>query len=124
MRANSETFGPHTDAQWAELAKYLYPEQGGKWVKHYDLAITQALTAQTPDELAAGEQILWRSYDAVDCPVLIVRGELSDLLTRATVHEMLERNPRAQAHEVPGVGHAPTLIAADQVDPVADFLLA
>ncbi|MFD4838409.1 alpha/beta fold hydrolase [Achromobacter sp. NPDC058515] len=124
MRVNSETFGPHTDMQWAELAKYLYPEQGGKWVKHYDLAIAQALASQTPEELAAGEQILWRSYDAVDCPVLIVRGERSDLLTRSTVDEMLKRNPRAQAHEVAGVGHAPTLIADEQVDPVANFLLA
>ena len=80
--------------------------------------------AQTPEELAAGEQILWRSYDALDCPVLIVRGQLSDLLTRGTVDDMLKRNPRAQELEVPGVGHAPTLIVDDQVDPVADFLLA
>ncbi|WP_338879072.1 alpha/beta hydrolase [Achromobacter veterisilvae] len=123
MRANSETFGPHTDAQWADLARYLYPEYGGKWVKHYDLALAQALAAQTPEELAAGEQILWRAYDTVDCPTLIVRGELSDLLTRATVQEMLERNPRARAHEVRGVGHAPTLIADEQVEPVAAFLL-
>ncbi|MGN6458450.1 MAG: alpha/beta fold hydrolase, partial [Achromobacter mucicolens] len=77
-----------------------------------------------PEELAAGEQILWRSYDAIDCPVLIVRGELSDLLTPATVEEMRKRNPRARALEVPGVGHAPTLIVDDQVNPVADFLLA
>ena len=101
-----------------------YPEYGGKWVKHYDLALAQALAAQTPEELAAGEQILWRSYDAVSCPVLIVRGALSDLLTPATVEEMLKRNPRAQALEVPGVGHAPTLIADSQLDPVAAFLLA
>ncbi|MGV2906199.1 alpha/beta fold hydrolase [Achromobacter sp. AGC25] len=124
MRANSGTFGPHTDAQWADLAQYLYPEYGGKWVKHYDLALAQPLAAQTPEELAAGEQILWRSYDAVTCPMLIVRGALSDLLTPATVEEMLKRNPRAQALEVPAVGHAPTLIADSQVDPVAAFLLA
>jgi hypothetical protein len=37
---------------------------------------------------------------------------------------MIKRNPRARAREVAGVGHAPTLIADDQVDPVADFLLA
>lgn len=123
MRANSTTFGPHTDAQWAELGRYLYPEQGGKWVKHYDLALAQALAAQTPQELAAGEQILWRAYDTVACPILIVRGEQSDLLTRTTVEEMLARNPRAQAHEVAGVGHAPTLMADEQVEPVAAFLL-
>lgn len=124
MRANSETFGPHSDAQWDQLARFVYPEQGGQWVKHYDLALAQPMAAQTSEELAAGEQILWRSYDAVDCPILIVRGEYSDLLTRATVEEMRQRNPRAQVHEVRGVGHAPTLMADDQVAAVADFLLA
>jgi len=124
MRANSETFGPHTDAQWDHLARFVYPEQGGQWVKHYDLALAQPMALQTGEELAAGEQILWRSYEAVDCPILIVRGEHSDLLTRATVDEMRQRNPRAQVHEVRGVGHAPTLMADDQVTAVADFLLA
>ena len=124
MRANSETFGPHTDAQWEHLARFVYPEQGGQWVKHYDLALAQPMALQTGDELAAGEQILWRSYDAVDCPILIGRGEQWDLLTGATVDEMRQRNPRAQAVEVAGVGHAPTLMADDQVKAVADFLLA
>lgn len=124
MRANSETFGPHTQAQWDHLARFVYPEQGGQWVKHYDLALAQPMALQTGEELAAGEQILWRSYEAVDCPILIVRGEHSDLLTRATVDEMRQRNPRAQVHEVRGVGHAPTLMADDQVTAVADFLLA
>ncbi|CAB3704516.1 2-succinyl-6-hydroxy-2, 4-cyclohexadiene-1-carboxylate synthase [Achromobacter deleyi] len=123
MRANSGTFGPHTDEQWEHLARFVYPEQDGKWVKHYDLALAQPM-AMTPEELAAGEQVLWRSYDAIDCPILIVRGEQSDLLTRATTEEMRQRNPRAQLLEVPGVGHAPTLMADSQVTPVADFLLA
>ncbi|MBB1626481.1 alpha/beta fold hydrolase [Achromobacter sp. UMC71] len=122
MRANSDTFGPHTDAQWEHLARFVYPEQGGQWVKHYDLALAQPM-AMTPEELAAGEEVLWRSYDAVDCPILIVRGEQSDLLTRVTADEMRQRNPRAQVFEVRGVGHAPTLMAHDQVTPVADFLL-
>lgn len=123
MRANSGTFGPHTDEQWEHLARFVYPEQDGKWVKHYDLALAQPM-AMTPEELAAGEQVLWRSYDAIDCPILIVRGGQSDLLTRATTEEMRQRNPRAQVLEVPGVGHAPTLMADSQVTPVADFLLA
>jgi pimeloyl-ACP methyl ester carboxylesterase len=122
LRANSGTFGPHTDEQWEHLARFVYPEQDGKWVKHYDLALAQPM-AMTPEELAAGEQVLWRSYDAIDCPILIVRGEQSDLLTRATADEMRQRNPRAQVLEVPGVGHAPTLMADSQVTSVADFLL-
>ena len=54
MRADSLPFGPHSDEQWAQLARYVYPEQDGRWVKHYDLALAQPLAAQTPQELAAG----------------------------------------------------------------------
>lgn len=122
VRTVSQSFGPHTDEQWQELARYVYPKQNELWVKHYDLALAVPLVNQTPAELAAGEQILWQSYDAVACPVLIVRGELSDLLTPHTVQEMLVRNPRASSHTVAGVGHAPTLMAPEQIEPVAAFL--
>ena len=37
---------------------------------------------------------------------------------------MAQRGPRAQVVEFEGVGHAPTLVAPDQVAAVADFLLA
>lgn len=123
MRADSLPFGPHSDEQWAQLARYVYPEQDGRWVKHYDLALAQPLAAQTPQELAAGEQLLWQCYVGTDCPVLIVRGEQSDLLTTVTVDEMLQRNPRARAVVIPGVGHAPTLMSDAQIEPVAAFLL-
>jgi pimeloyl-ACP methyl ester carboxylesterase len=54
--------------------------------------------------------------------VLIVRGAESDLLSPATAAEMQRRNPRAQLLEIPGVGHAPTLMTPAQIDPVAAFL--
>ncbi|HEY7673682.1 MAG TPA: alpha/beta hydrolase, partial [Burkholderiales bacterium] len=52
-----------------------------------------------------------------------LRGEQSDLLTRETAKRMTERGPRAKLVEIPGVGHAPTLIHADQIAIVRDFLL-
>lgn len=122
VRSVSESFGPHTDEQWAELARYVYPQQNELWVKHYDLALSIPLANQTSTELAAGEQILWQSYDAVDCPILIVRGEQSDLLTSHTAQEMVVRNPRARLHTVAAVGHAPTLMVPEQIEPVATFL--
>ncbi|WP_459614291.1 alpha/beta fold hydrolase [Bordetella sp. 2513F-2] len=124
-REVAETFGPHTDSQWETLARRVYREaQDGRWVKHYDLAIAAPLAAQTPDAYAMGEQLLWQAYDALECPVLIVRGAESDLLSSATVAEMLARNPRARALEIPGVGHAPTLMDPQQIEPVAAFLEA
>src|ERR1044071_6507676 len=66
---------------------------------------------------------LWSFYDAVRCPTLLMRGELSDLLTRETAAEMAKRGPRAKMVEIRGVGHAPTLLQPDQIAVVRDFLL-
>ncbi|GAB1579665.1 alpha/beta fold hydrolase [Bordetella petrii] len=123
VRQVSATFGPHSDAQWEELARHVYVERDGRWVKHYDLNLAVPLAVETADAYSAGEQILWHAYEALDCPVLIVRGAQSDLLSPATAAEMLARNPRARLHEVAGVGHAPTLMSDEQIEPVAAFLL-
>ncbi|MBV7485675.1 alpha/beta fold hydrolase [Bordetella sp. BOR01] len=123
VRQVSASFGPHTDAQWEALTRHVYIERGGKWTKHYDLGLALPLASQTADAYSAGEQILWRAYETLDCPVLILRGAQSDLLTEATATEMLARNRHARLVDVPGVGHAPTLMDDAQIGPVADFLL-
>ena len=66
---------------------------------------------------------LWGLWDRIACPTLVIRGELSDLLDRATVAGMRTRGPRAEAVEVQGVGHAPTLMKPDQIALVRDFLV-
>ncbi|WP_144633652.1 alpha/beta fold hydrolase [Bordetella genomosp. 13] len=122
VRESSATFGPHTDAQWETFTRRVYSERDGQWVKHYDLGVAVPMAAQGPEVLSAGEQLLWQAYDAVDCPIFILRGAQSDLLSEATLAEMQKRNPRARAVSFDGVGHAPTLMAADQIEPVTRFL--
>lgn len=51
------------------------------------------------------ESELWSALDRIDAPTLLVRGELSELLTRDTASAMLERLPRPSFTEVPGAGH-------------------
>ena len=53
----------------------------------------------------------------------MLRGALSDLLKRETLQEMAGRGPRPKTVEIPEVGHAPTLMHADQIAIVRDFLL-
>jgi pimeloyl-ACP methyl ester carboxylesterase len=65
---------------------------------------------------------LWKYWDAIDVPVLIIRGQRSDLLPEAVLADMLRRNRNATAHTVEGCGHAPALIARDQIEVVARFL--
>ncbi|MFM9917431.1 MAG: alpha/beta fold hydrolase [Rhizobacter sp.] len=121
----SKGFGPHTREQWLALTRpMLRPAEGGGVRLHYDPAMAAPFNVATPELAAAGESALWRAYDAIVCRTLLLRGADSDLLTTETACQMTGRGPRAQLHQFDGVGHAPTLVADDQVRAVREFLLA
>ena len=122
LRSISEGFGPHTDEEWLALSTPLFREDGGQWKMHYDPAIALPFTAVTPEIAAAGEAALWGAYDALSCPTLLIRGADSDLLSAETARAMTQRGPSARLVELPGVGHAPTLIHEDQIAIVRSFL--
>ncbi|MCY4744003.1 alpha/beta hydrolase [Pelomonas sp. UHG3] len=122
LRSISEGFGPHTDAEWLALSEPLFRQEGEAWVLRYDPAIAVPFAAVTPEVAAAGEAALWAVYDQLRCPTLLIRGADSDLLGADTAHAMTQRGPRARLVELPGVGHAPTLIHDDQIALVTDFL--
>jgi pimeloyl-ACP methyl ester carboxylesterase len=117
VRTISAPFGPLTDAQWRHLTLHSVRQAaGGNWIMRYDPAIAHAFAGQLEDVM------LWTHWDRIDCPVLVLRGSLSDVLLPATAEEMTRRGPRAQVIEFPGVGHAPALMSLDQVEPVCAFL--
>jgi pimeloyl-ACP methyl ester carboxylesterase len=126
----STGFGPHSPEQWRALSRPMLRERSGRWGLHYDPAIAVPFRALTngPDPAATrqavqqGEAALWGLYDAIALPTLLLRGADSDLLTPDTAAEMGRRGPRAACVEFAGVGHAPTLVAADQIAAVQAFL--
>ncbi len=120
IRSISAPFGPHSDAQWRFLTEtWLRRNDDGSWRAHYDPRIAEPFRATLPEK----DLDMWPLYDAVRCPTLALRGEHSDLLARQTAEEMARRGPRARVVEIPGVGHAPTLMHAEQIGIVRDFLL-
>jgi pimeloyl-ACP methyl ester carboxylesterase len=124
IRAISLTFGPHTDVQWHKLASdVLRQNADGKWIRHYDLGLAIPVIATTPEMAAAAQTMLWRAYDAIQCPTLLVRGSDSDLLTKEAAQQMMLRGPRAKVIELAGVGHAPTFVQQDQIAIAREFLL-
>jgi pimeloyl-ACP methyl ester carboxylesterase len=125
MWAISQGFGPHTPEQWLALSQPMVkPLPAGGFTLHYDPAI--AVPFRTIDEqaAAAGQAALWQAYDAIRARTLLLRGAQSDLLSRDTADEMARRGPKPRVVEFEGVGHAPTLIAPEQVEAVCAFLLA
>lgn len=120
----SQSFGPHTPEQWLALSRPQFkPAPEGGWMFQYDPAIALPFRAFTPEVAAFSEAMLWKAYDSIDVPTLLVRGQVSDLLSTDTARAMGQRGPKAPCVEFAGVGHAPTLIADDQVACVRAFLL-
>lgn len=120
VRVVSASFGPHSDAQWRFLTEHVVRrDPDGVYRMHYDPALAAPFLAQKPEK----DVELWPQFEAIRCPTLVLRGEQSDLLTRETAAQMASRGPRAKVVEIPGVGHAPTLIQPDQIAIVRDFLL-
>jgi pimeloyl-ACP methyl ester carboxylesterase len=123
LRKVNAPFGPLSDAQWRHLAMHsAVKAEDGRWRLGYDPAIGKAFANAPIADVA-----LWPVWEPIACPTLILRGTESDLLLRETAEEMTRRGTAAQAgrvelREVPGVGHAPALMALDQIAMVRDFL--
>ena len=119
IRTVSAPFGPLSDKQWRHLTEHeIRPREGGGVELNYDPGIAEPFRS-TP--LVANVD-LWSIYEAIRCPVLVMRGEQSDLLTHEVWQEMQQRGPRARGAQVPSVGHAPMLMDASQIAVVRDFL--
>lgn len=118
LRRVHAPFGPLTDDQWRHLAHHSgRPSGEGGYLLHYDPAIAEPLRA-APDE----DVVLWDAWDRLSCPVLVLRGAESDLLLSETVAEMRRRQPLTEVVELQGLGHAPALMAPEQIRLVRGFL--
>ncbi|MEI4507484.1 alpha/beta hydrolase [Sphingopyxis sp. CCNWLW253] len=93
---------------WLRLTKRTHRLTAeGRIVTDYDKQIAAPLRAPGGGDAAMD---LWPVYRALgDVPLLILRGELSDILARSAGEKMVAELPRARLVEVPGVGHAPTM---------------
>ena len=120
VRYVSASFGPLTDAQWDHLTRHNAKQNAdGAWIMNYDPGIA------APFQLGPINDIdLWNHYDRITCPTLLLRGADSDLLLQDTARAMTQRGPRARLVEFAGIGHAPMLLADDQITVVREFLTA
>jgi len=99
-----------TPRDWRASAERAFKNEAGRLVPTYDAQIARTLDTVTPDTQPPS---LWLQFDALaPHPLMVIRGALSDLLSRETVEAMRRRHPGLEVVEVPDQGHAPLL--ADQ----------
>jgi pimeloyl-ACP methyl ester carboxylesterase len=118
LRRIAAPFGPLAPEDWRHLARVSTRVRPDGTVGYaYDPRIGDALRQGELKDVD-----LWATWDAIKVPTLVLRGAESDLLRHEDALAMTERGPRARLVELPGIGHAPALMAPDQIALVRDFL--
>lgn len=104
---HGEAFPDNDLDDWLAMAKRtLTIGQSGRITYDYDMAIAEPFKASG----GAAPADLWPGFDALrDVPLTLIRGELSDLVSPATVERMQAVNLQMTVVTIPRVGHAPTL---------------
>ncbi len=119
IRAVGAPFGNLSDAQWRHMTLHSARQlEDGRYALAYDPGI-----AQNFNTLDLKDIDLWALWDAIRCPTLLLHGEFSDILDQPDALAMTERGPKAKLVEFSGMGHAPALMADDQIAVVRDWLL-
>ena len=104
MLINGEALADFNDDNWHAMARDLYVQEGNTPMLDYDPAIAEGVNAGT----AAPN--LWPLFDSVGKrPMLVIRGQSSDILSMETLAEMSRRLPQLISLNIAGRGHAPTL---------------
>ena len=118
LREQWQSFGSHSDAEFRLMSRYYLVDYGEFWSYHYDPVIGDAFR-----DMLTGEALsIWPVYDAIDIPMLVLRGAESDVLETGVASRLSDRGPRAEVVTLPDVGHAPTLMSREQRAPVERFL--
>jgi pimeloyl-ACP methyl ester carboxylesterase len=115
-------FPDNRDEEWGKWARRAFEQDDkGRLRPRYDPNIAIALqTGKLRTTSLAGRMAFRRL--AKKRPVLLVRGELSDLLEARQADWMRRAAPGMQYVEVPKVGHAPMLTEPAALEAIVQFL--
>ena len=106
------------DEAWQRYAELTFKVEHGRFALRYDPALLNNLAQVDLDAIPE----LWPQFDGLQhVPLLVIRGENSDLLSPDTAAAMVARHPDAGLVTVPGQGHAPLLMDSLSIGAIAEF---
>ncbi|MFZ4531131.1 MAG: alpha/beta fold hydrolase [Alsobacter sp.] len=109
-----------SDADWLAMAQGTFVERDGRLVSSYDPALMKPLATIDIEGALPTQWPLFAGLCGV--PVLVIRGENSDLLSPETLLAMSEAHRGLLVHIVPGQGHAPLLRDSPTIERIISFV--
>lgn len=97
-------------------------ERDGRWYWHWDPKFIDGTSALPPIEVTEVDR-MYAAVDTIlrnDVPMLLVRGQMSDLVTQDRADEFIARFPEIDFVDVGGAGH---MVAGDRNDLFADAIV-
>jgi pimeloyl-ACP methyl ester carboxylesterase len=120
QRLFDQQFPKLTAEDWQQWAQLNWREEHGRLILNYDARLSRVLEAIDAER---GMPSLWPQFDALGgMPLLVIRGELSDLLSAATVEEMRKRRKKTEVIDVPAEGHPPLLGTPEMIRRIRTFI--
>jgi pimeloyl-ACP methyl ester carboxylesterase len=121
-RTQAGVYPDYGEEAWMEFARRTCVERDdGKIGFDYDPVIVQGMGSTSP-----GWRVnfaMWRVFATLkSIPLLIIRGETSDILTKKTAKRMLRRHKTSQLLTVPERGHTPFLDEPVSLHAIGKFL--
>jgi pimeloyl-ACP methyl ester carboxylesterase len=118
---NKHQFTALDDEGWETWTRQLFNEKDGKPAAAYDPNVGKALSEV---DIAKPVPTMWEHFESLkDKPMMVLRGENSDLLSAATVQEMQARHTNLTPVLIRNEGHAPLLMDRFSQRLIADFLI-
>lgn len=115
---NARAFPGIPEPHWDAIARQWFNDDHGRPTPGYDPAMAKAISL-----IDGPLPALWPQFKALSrLPTMAIRGELSDLLSEATLSDMRLAHPDLTAHTVRGQGHAPLLRDRSTMVAIAEFL--
>ena len=112
------SWGPVTDEQWAHMAQHnARATDDGRVTYAYDAEIARVFEGEP-----LGSVDMWACWNAIACPVMVIQGGQSILLTTDIIENMRQSGPAFDFQVFDDCGHVPSLMAEEQIQAVRGWL--
>ncbi len=122
LKQEMQSFSLPDAAAWEHVFfHHFHKNDAGEYVAHYDPAIGLAFWNKRGVQRKMYDMDYHYLWQKIDCPMLLLRGEMSDLLLHDTAIEMAQKQ-HVTLHTFSGCGHAPHLMDQEQIQVISEWL--